>query len=172
MDERILTAIVPAIGLVSGLIATYVSLQNRALLAEVRKELAELENRIILRLNGLYMRRSECELHNALLENAIESDCRRQGGGKDQGRISPAGSYRPCAAGPDAVQVRAESGVPVLLEQAQAAGEIRARQLFGLERRRGQRHRLVAAVLGLGDDEEPIDGVSHDGHVSAPRTIR
>ena len=41
MDERILTAIVPGIGLVSGLIATYVSLQNRALLAEVRKELAE-----------------------------------------------------------------------------------------------------------------------------------
>jgi hypothetical protein len=34
------------------LIATYVSLQNRALLAEVRKELAELESRIILRLNG------------------------------------------------------------------------------------------------------------------------
>ncbi len=72
MDERILTAIVPAIGLVSGLIATYVSLQNRALLAEVRKELAEMENRIILRLNGLYMRRAECELHNALLEERIK----------------------------------------------------------------------------------------------------
>ena len=38
MDERILTAIVPAIGLVSGLIATYVSLQNRALLAEDREK--------------------------------------------------------------------------------------------------------------------------------------
>jgi hypothetical protein len=72
MDERILAAIVPAIGLVSGLIATYVSLQNRALLAEVRRELAEMENRIILRLNGLYIRRSECELHNALLEERIE----------------------------------------------------------------------------------------------------
>ncbi len=72
MDERILTAIVPAIGLVSGLIATYVSLQNRALLAEVRKELAELESRIILRLNGLYVRRAECELHTALLEERIE----------------------------------------------------------------------------------------------------
>jgi hypothetical protein len=59
MDERILTAIVPAIGLVSGLVAAYVSLQNRALLAEVRKELAEQENRIISRLNGLYMRRAE-----------------------------------------------------------------------------------------------------------------
>jgi hypothetical protein len=78
MDERILTAIVPAIGLVSGLIATYVSLQNRALLAEVRKELAELENRIILRLNGLYMRRAECELHNALLEERIERIARQK----------------------------------------------------------------------------------------------
>jgi hypothetical protein len=78
MDERIVTAIVPAIGLVSGLIATYVSLQNRALLAEVRKELAETENRIILRLNGLYMRRAECELHNALLEERIEGIERRK----------------------------------------------------------------------------------------------
>jgi hypothetical protein len=59
MDERLLTLVVPGIGLVSGLIATYVSLQNRALLAEVRKELAELESRIILRLNGLYIRRAE-----------------------------------------------------------------------------------------------------------------
>jgi hypothetical protein len=46
--------LIPGIGLVSGLVATYVSLQNRALLAEARKELAELESRIILRLNGLY----------------------------------------------------------------------------------------------------------------------
>jgi len=73
MDERILTAIVPAIGLVSGLIATYVSLQNRALLAEVRKELAELESRIILRLNGLYLRRAEADLRGALLEERLEA---------------------------------------------------------------------------------------------------
>jgi hypothetical protein len=78
MDERVLTAIVPAVGLVSGLIATYVSLQNRALLAEVRKELAELESRIILRLNGLYVRRAECELHNALLEERIEGIVRQK----------------------------------------------------------------------------------------------
>jgi hypothetical protein len=78
MDERILAAIVPAIGLLSGLIATYVSLQNRALLAEVRKELAELESRIILRLNGLYIRRQECELHNALLEERIEGIARKK----------------------------------------------------------------------------------------------
>jgi hypothetical protein len=78
MDERILTLAVPAIGLASGLIATYVSLQNRALLAEVRKELAELEGRIILRLNGLYVRRTECELHNALLEERIERMVRQK----------------------------------------------------------------------------------------------
>jgi len=73
MDERVLTAIVPAIGLVSGLVATYVSLQNRALLAEVRKELAELENRMILRLNGLYLRKAEANLRDALLEERIEA---------------------------------------------------------------------------------------------------
>jgi hypothetical protein len=73
MDERILTAIVPAIGLASGLIATYVSLQNRALLAEVRKELAELESRIILRLNGLYLRKAEADLREALLEERLET---------------------------------------------------------------------------------------------------
>jgi hypothetical protein len=78
MDERILTAIVPAIGLASGLIATYVSLQNRALLAEVRKELAELESRIIFRLNGLYVRRTECELHNELLEERIDGIARQK----------------------------------------------------------------------------------------------
>ena len=78
MDERILTAIVPAIGLVSGLIATYVSLQNRALLAEVRKELAELESRIILRLNGLYLRRAEADLREALLEERIERIVRQK----------------------------------------------------------------------------------------------
>jgi hypothetical protein len=71
MDERILTLVVPGIGLVSALIATYVSLQNRAVLAEVRKELAELESRIILRLNDLYIRRQECELHNELIEQRI-----------------------------------------------------------------------------------------------------
>lgn len=73
MDERILTAIVPGIGLVSGLIATYVSLQNRALLAEVRKELAELENRIILRLNGLYLRKAEADLRETLLEERLQA---------------------------------------------------------------------------------------------------
>ena len=73
MDERLLTLVAPGIGLVSGLIATYVSLQNRALLAEVRKELAELESRIILRLNGLYLRKAEADLREALLEERLEA---------------------------------------------------------------------------------------------------
>jgi hypothetical protein len=65
--------LIPGVGLVSGLIATCVSLQNRALLAEVRRELAELENRIILRLNGLYLRKAEADLREALIEERLEA---------------------------------------------------------------------------------------------------
>jgi hypothetical protein len=72
MEKQILQLLIPAVGLVSGLIATYVSLQNRALLAEVRKELAELENRLILRINGTYIRRSECQLNEALSEERLD----------------------------------------------------------------------------------------------------
>ena len=43
------------------------ALQNRALLAEVRKELAELENRIIARINGTYVRAGECHLREEQL---------------------------------------------------------------------------------------------------------
>jgi hypothetical protein len=57
-----LEILIAATGLVSGLIGAYVGLQNRALLAEVRKELAELENRIIVRINGTYVRAGECRL--------------------------------------------------------------------------------------------------------------
>jgi hypothetical protein len=64
MDEQIIRILIPAAGLVSGLIGAFVSLQNRALLAEVRKELAELENRIILRINGTYIRTSESKLRD------------------------------------------------------------------------------------------------------------
>ena len=68
------------IGLFSGLIATYVSLQNRALLAEVRQELAELEVRLISKINGTYVRRSECELRKGNLHervDALAEDVRR-----------------------------------------------------------------------------------------------
>lgn len=83
MENHLLFQIViPAIGLVSGLIATYVSLQNRALLAEVRRELAELENRIITRINGTYVRRSECSLREELLQE-------RLGGPSNDHRMKP-----------------------------------------------------------------------------------
>lgn len=71
MEDNLLQVIVPAIGLVSGLIGAYVGLQNRALLAEVRQELAELENRIITRINGTYVRRGECELREELVHERL-----------------------------------------------------------------------------------------------------
>lgn len=71
MSDPVLQVIVPSVGLVSGLVATYVSLQNRALLAEVRKELAELENRIIARINGTYVRAEECKLRMELVQEKI-----------------------------------------------------------------------------------------------------
>jgi hypothetical protein len=73
MEKQILQLLIPGVGLISGLIATYVSLQNRALLAEVRKELAELEVKIFLRINGTYIRRGECELREALVQERIET---------------------------------------------------------------------------------------------------
>ena len=63
--------LIPVIGLVSGLIGAFVGLQNRALLAEVRKELAELENRIFTRINGTYVRRGECELREELVHERL-----------------------------------------------------------------------------------------------------
>ena len=71
MEERILQYLIPAVGLVSGLIGAYVGVQNRALLAEVRKELAEMEVRIFLRINGSYIRRQECSLREQLLEEKL-----------------------------------------------------------------------------------------------------
>ena len=72
MDEQILRIIIPAAGLISGLIGAFVGLQNRALLAEVRKELAELENRIILRINGTYVRMSEGKLRDENMHARID----------------------------------------------------------------------------------------------------
>ncbi len=72
MDEQILRIIIPAAGLISGLIGAFVGLQNRALLAEVRKELAELENRIILRINGTYVRTSEGKLRDENMHVRID----------------------------------------------------------------------------------------------------
>jgi hypothetical protein len=73
MNDPILQMLVAAVGLVSGLIAAYVSLKNRALLAEVRKEIAELENRIIARINGTYVRAGECHLREELVHERIST---------------------------------------------------------------------------------------------------
>jgi len=72
MNDQILQIIIPACGLVSGLIGAYISLQNRALLAEVRRELAELENRIILRINGTYARTAELKLRDENMHVRID----------------------------------------------------------------------------------------------------
>ena len=76
MEDTVVRLLVPAIGLISGLIGTYVGLQNRALLAEVRKELAELENRIFLRINGTYVRASECKLRDDFTQERLEAIAR------------------------------------------------------------------------------------------------
>ena len=73
MNDHIFQTLVPVIGLVSGLIGAYVGLQNRALLAEVRKEIAELDNRIIARINGTYVRARECKLTEDLLQEKINA---------------------------------------------------------------------------------------------------
>lgn len=78
MENQVLfQVLIAAVGLVSGLIGAYVSLQNRALLAEVRRELAELENRIINRINGAYIRRRECELIEQNMHERVESLAQR-----------------------------------------------------------------------------------------------
>ena len=73
MEDQILRYLIPASGLISGLIGAFVGLQNRALLAEVRKELAELENRIIIRINGTYVRSGECHLREENVHARLES---------------------------------------------------------------------------------------------------
>jgi hypothetical protein len=73
MNGNVLQLAVPIIGLISGLIATYVSLQNRALVAEVRKEIAELENRILLRINGTFVRCSECHVRSEGIQRQFAS---------------------------------------------------------------------------------------------------
>lgn len=74
MENHVLLQILIAgIGLVSGLIGAYVSLQNRALMSDVRRELAELENRIITRINGTYIRAGECHLREQNIHARLEA---------------------------------------------------------------------------------------------------
>ena len=51
---------------------THVNLKNRALLAEVRKEIAELENRIIARINGAFVREAEGNLGGENMHGRID----------------------------------------------------------------------------------------------------
>jgi len=60
--DHMIGLLVPVVALIAGLIGTYVGLQNRALLAEVRREIAELENRFLQRINGSFVRTSECHV--------------------------------------------------------------------------------------------------------------
>ena len=62
MLDHMIGLLVPAVALIAGLIGTYVGLQNHALLAEVRREIAELENRFLQRINGSFVRTSECHV--------------------------------------------------------------------------------------------------------------
>jgi hypothetical protein len=54
--------IIAGTGLATGLIGSYVGLKNRVLLAEVRKEAAELETRMVDRICHIYVRAGECRL--------------------------------------------------------------------------------------------------------------
>jgi hypothetical protein len=72
VDEHFFQLLILASGLVSGLIGTYVGFQNRALLAEVRKELAETESRVFEKVNGKYVRSSECHLREAAIREHME----------------------------------------------------------------------------------------------------
>jgi hypothetical protein len=88
MDDILLGPLIPASGLISGLIGAYVGLQNRALLAEVRRELAELENRIILRINGTYARTSEVAIREeAIRERLARLEVRTAADHGDRRRI-------------------------------------------------------------------------------------
>ena len=73
MENHLFQILIPATGLVSGLIGAFVGLQNRALLAEVRKELAEMENRVITRINGTFVRGSECRLREDLVHERLNT---------------------------------------------------------------------------------------------------
>lgn len=55
-------------GLVSSLVATYVTLTVRAGLSEIRREIAETENRIVDKINGRYVRK---EVFDAIVSKGV-----------------------------------------------------------------------------------------------------
>ena len=58
-------------GLATGLVGSYVGLKNRVLLAEVQKEAAELETRMVSRICNIYVRAGECRLQEDQGEGRI-----------------------------------------------------------------------------------------------------
>ena len=58
-------------GLATGLVGSYVGLKNRVLLAEVQKEAAELETRMVTRICNIYVRAGECRLHEEQVLEAL-----------------------------------------------------------------------------------------------------
>ena len=101
-EEQILRIVIPATraGVRSdrGIMS---DLQNRALLAEVRKELAELENRIIARINGTYVRAAECSLREENVRTRLETIDAGDSEQKRRRRLKPAagGPARPVGYG-------------------------------------------------------------------------
>ena len=63
--------IIAGTGLATGLIGSYVGLKNRVLLAEVRKEAAELETRMVTRICNIYVRAGECRLREEQVLEAL-----------------------------------------------------------------------------------------------------
>ena len=58
-------------GLATGLVGSYVGLKNRVLLAEVQKEAAELETRMVARICNIYVRAGECRLQEDQVREAL-----------------------------------------------------------------------------------------------------
>jgi hypothetical protein len=66
-----LEILIAGTGLATGLIGSYVGLKNRVLLAEVRKEAAELETRMVDRICNIYVHAGARRLHEEELLEAL-----------------------------------------------------------------------------------------------------
>ena len=58
-------------GLATGLVGSYVGLKNRVLLAEVQKEAAELETRMVSRICNIYVRAGKRRLQEDQVREAL-----------------------------------------------------------------------------------------------------
>ena len=58
-------------GLATGLVGSYVGLKNRVLLAEVQKEAAELETRMVTRICNIYVRAGKRRLQEDQVREAL-----------------------------------------------------------------------------------------------------